>query len=150
MMKNTISDLFLAKQPGFSRWNKIDCKSGYKAEPDCIITARKASSVTSEKLAVLYGHRIYLFNDKIIVTLWFKSLSPKSKLIVFKQVILQLTFLCLHLPANERTRKLRIEYICWRPKSRIWVHQRRNSFNNDVIVDKYPTPISVTCEHLKR
>lgn len=53
------------------------------------------------------------------------------------------------LPASERTRIVRIEYKCCRPKSRIWVHHRRNSFSNDVIVDKYPTPISVTCEHLK-
>ena len=41
-----------------------------------------------------------------------------------------------HIPAKDNTRKLRMEYMCCRPKSLTWVHQRRNNLVNDVIVDR--------------
>ena len=40
--------------------------------------------------------------------------------------------------------------MCFRLKSRIWVHQRRNNRRSDVIVDRYPTPMSVIREHLTK
>lgn len=52
-------------------------------------------------------------------------------------------------PARLKTCRFRIEHRCCRPKSRIWEHHRRNRAFRDIIVEMYPTPMSVMWMHLK-
>lgn len=51
-------------------------------------------------------------------------------------------------PASDKTCRLRIEQRCCNPKSRIWEHQRRNNAWSEIIVEMYPTPISLMWMHL--
>ena len=53
-------------------------------------------------------------------------------------------------PANERICMLLMPQMCWSPKSRIWVHQRRYRVCKASMVEMYPIPISVICTHLQK
>lgn len=52
-------------------------------------------------------------------------------------------------PARDKTCKFLIEQRCCNPKSRICAHHRRKSALREIMVDIYPTPMSVICTHLK-
>lgn len=52
-------------------------------------------------------------------------------------------------PASDKTCKFLIEHRCCNPKSRICEHHRRKSALSEIMVDIYPTPMSVICTHLK-
>lgn len=52
-------------------------------------------------------------------------------------------------PASDKTCKLRMEQRCWRPKSRICEHHRRKRALREIMVEIYPTPMSVMWIHLQ-
>lgn len=62
---------------------------------------------------------------------------------------IQITVLLTNLPARESICRFLISQRYWSPKSLNCEHQRRYSADKDLMVTRWPTPISVTCTHLK-
>ena len=60
------------------------------------------------------------------------------------------TILRIDWPAKDRVCMLLIPQICWRPKSRSWVHHLKNNVLRASMVEMYPIPMSVTWTHLEQ